>query len=240
MVALYLGYLQFGKKHKDTIKLRIENAELRKQKYRLSNQKKNIQDAFKIVFEQYEKEWAKDPQQMGMLKGIKELIDMIKNGGEGTRVGNWLRQIGRSDILETAISMVGDVATGDILGAVKTLIKQDKGISKEQEKAANTLIEMDYKDRAGAREMYKEENQMADEIAKRVIIWNLWIVFLAIVIEILVVIYMEDKTLIAIISSAIGGLVTALLQERQQVINFFFGSSIGSKNKDKQLMKKRQ
>ena len=166
--------------------------------------------------------------------------NMIKNGGEGTRVGNWLRQIGRSDILETAISMVGDVATGDILGAVKTLIKQDKGISKEQEKAANTLIEMDYKDRAGAREMYKEENQMADEIAKRVIIWNLWIVFLAIVIEILVVIYMEDKTLIAIISSAIGGLVTALLQERQQVINFFFGSSIGSKNKDKQLMKKRQ
>ena len=166
--------------------------------------------------------------------------NMIKNGGEGTRVGNWLRQIGRSDILETAISMVGNVATGDILGAVKTLIKQDKGISKEQEKAANTLIEMDYKDRAGAREMYKEENQMADEIAKRVIIWNLWIVFLAIVIEILVVIYMEDKTLIAIISSAIGGLVTALLQERQQVINFFFGSSIGSKNKDKELMKKRQ
>ena len=166
--------------------------------------------------------------------------NMIKNGGEGTRVGNWLRQIGRSDILETAISMVGDVATGDILGAVKTLIKQDKGISKEQEKAAYTLIEMDYKDRAGAREMYKEENQMADEIAKRVIIWNLWIVFLAIVIEILVVIYMEDKTLIAIISSAIGGLVTALLQERQQVINFFFGSSIGSKNKDKELMKKRQ
>ena len=165
---------------------------------------------------------------------------LLKNGGEGTRVGNWLRQIGRSDILETAISLVGDVATGDILGAVKTLIKQDKGITQEQEKIGNSLIEMDYNDRAGAREMYKAENEMADEIAKRVIIWNLWIVFLAIVIEILVVIYMQDKTLIAIISSAIGGLVTALLQERQQVINFFFGSSIGSKNKDKQLMKKRQ
>jgi len=87
--------------------------------------------------------------------------------------------------------------------------------------------------------MYKAENKMADEIAKRVIVWNLWIVFLAIVIEILVVIYMQDKTLIAIISSAIGGLTTALLQERQQVINFFFGSSIGSKTKDKQLNKNR-
>ena len=162
-----------------------------------------------------------------------------KNGGAGTRVGNWLRDIGRSDILDKAINMVGDVATGDFLGAVKTLIKKDDGISVEQEKEAYKLIELDYQDRAGAREMYKAENKMADEIAKRVIVWNLWIVFLAIVIEILVVIYMQEKTLIAIISSAIGGLTTALLQERQQVINFFFGSSIGSKTKDKQLNKNR-
>lgn len=162
-----------------------------------------------------------------------------KNGGDGTRVGNWLREIGRSDILDKAINMVGNVATGDILGAVKTLIKKDDGISPEQEKEAYKLIELDYQDRAGAREMYKVENEMADSIAKRVIVWNLWIVFIALVIEILVVIYMEDKTLIAIISSAIGGLTTALLQERQQVINFFFGSSIGSKNKEKQLNKNR-
>jgi hypothetical protein len=162
-----------------------------------------------------------------------------KNGGEGTRIGNWLRAIGRSDILDKAINMVGDVATGDILGAVKTLIKKDDTISPEQEKEAFKLIELDYQDRAGAREMYKVENQMADSIAKRVIVWNLWIVFIALLIEILVVIYMEDKTLIAIISSAIGGLTTALLQERQQVINFFFGSSIGSKNKEKQLNKNR-
>jgi len=165
--------------------------------------------------------------------------NLIKNGGEGTKVGKWLRGIGRSDILEKAVNMVGDIATGDFLGAVKTLIKKDEDISPEQEKEGNRLIEMDYEDRAGAREMYKTENKMADQIAKRVIVWNLWIVFLAIVIEILVVIYMEDKTLIAIISSAIGGLTTALLQERQQVINFFFGSSIGSKNKDKQLSKNR-
>lgn len=163
----------------------------------------------------------------------------IKNGGSGTRVGNWLREIGRSDILDKAVNIVGDVASGDILGAVKTLITKDNDITPEQQEQAYNLIQLDYQDRAGAREMYKEENQMADSIAKRVIVWNLWIVFIALVIEILVVIYMQDKTLIAIISSAIGGLTTALLQERQQVINFFFGSSIGSKEKDKQLNKKR-
>ena len=46
----------------------------------------------------------------------------IKNGGDGTKVGNWLRDIGRSDILEKAVNMVGDIAKGDYIGVIKTLI----------------------------------------------------------------------------------------------------------------------
>jgi hypothetical protein len=158
---------------------------------------------------------------------------LIKNGGDGTKVGNWLRTIGRSDILEKAIEIVGDVVTGDVLGAVKTLLKKDDDISPEQEKEGNRLIELDYADRASARQMYKVENVMADQIAKRVISWNLWVVFLAIAVEIIAVMYIDDKVLIAVISGAIGSFTTALLQERQQVINFFFGSSQGSKDKDR-------
>tara|TARA_R110002095_G_scaffold193603_1_gene171895 strand:+ start:28533 stop:29033 length:501 start_codon:yes stop_codon:yes gene_type:complete len=158
---------------------------------------------------------------------------LIKNGGDGTKVGNWLRTIGRSDILEKAIDIVGDVVTGDVLGAVKTLLKKDDDISPEQEKEGNRLIELDYADRASARQMYKVENVMADQIAKRVISWNLWVVFLAIAVEIIAVMYIDDKVLIAVISGAIGSFTTALLQERQQVINFFFGSSQGSKDKDR-------
>ena len=58
---------------------------------------------------------------------------------------------------------------------------------------------------------------------------------IAILIEIVSVMYIDDKVLIAIISGAIGSVTTALLQERQQVINFFFGSSRGSKSKSKEL-----
>ena len=61
----------------------------------------------------------------------------------------------------------------------------------------------------------------------------IWVVLFAVVIEIIAVIYIDDKVLIAIISGAIGSITTALLQERQQVIGFFFGSSKGSKDKDK-------
>ena len=89
-------------------------------------------------------------------------------------------------------------------------------------------------DRAKARDMYVgSDHAMADFVAKRVINYNVWVVLAAILIEILSVIYIDDKVLIAIISGAVGGFTTALLQERQQVINFFFGSSMGSKSKDK-------
>ena len=167
--------------------------------------------------------------------------NLIKNGGEGTKVGKWLRAIGRSDILESAVNIAGGVLTGNIttvLGAVKTLIKDDPKITPEQEAEANKLIELDYADIANARDMYKSTGHvMADKIADRVIVWNLWVVFLAIAVEILAVVYMEDKVLIAIISGAIGSFTTALLQERQQVINFFFGSSQGSKDKTNLLKK---
>ena len=45
--------------------------------------------------------------------------------------------------------------------------------------------------------------------------------------------YQDTEHEMAVISGAIGSVTTALLQERQQVINFFFGSSKGSKSKDK-------
>lgn len=88
------------------------------------------------------------------------------------------------------------------------------------------------------RDMYKSTgHEMADEIATRVIKWNLWVVLLAVIIEIGAVLLLDDKVLIAVISGAIGSITTALLQERQQIINFFFGSSRGSKNKDKLINK---
>ena len=169
----------------------------------------------------------------------KDNPKLIKNGGEGTRIGNWLREIGRSDILEKAVNMVGDITTGDYLGAIKTLIKKDPDISPEQEKEANRLIELDYADRKDARDMYKvTDHKMADQIAKRIIIYNLWVVILVTMIEIACVIFIDDKVLIAIISAAVGSITTALLQERQQVINFYFGSSAGSKKKTDLINKK--
>ena len=81
--------------------------------------------------------------------------NLIKNGGEGTKVGNFLRSIGKSDILEKAVNMVGDIATGDYLGAIKTLVSRDKDISPEDKQTASHLLDLDYADRADARDLQK-------------------------------------------------------------------------------------
>lgn len=95
-------------------------------------------------------------------------------------------------------------------------------------------LELYYKDMDSSRDMYKEtEHEMADSIADNVIKRNLIFVAVLVVVQVGSVIYIDDKVLIAVISSACAGIITALLQERQQVINFFFGSSKGSKDKDK-------
>ena len=165
----------------------------------------------------------------------------IKNGGEGTKIGKWLRSIDREDILQAG-SVATNIITGNWMGAVgaiKELIDDDKMITPEQKAEGNKVISLEYKDIAGARGMYKEtDHKTADIIAKKVIRWNILIAFAATILLIVCVIYIDDKVLIAIISASLSALSTALMQERQQVINFFFGSSIGSKDKTVLLGKK--
>ncbi len=156
-----------------------------------------------------------------------------KNGK--TRVGAFLQ-----NVAPEIIDKVGSILPSNgALGIVKNLINTDSKLTPEEKTKALELLEMDIKDLKDARSMYKSgKNKMADSIADRVIKLNLWVVLIAILIEIISVIYITDKVLIAIISGAIGSVTTALIQERQQVINFFFGSSIGSKEKNKLITKK--
>lgn len=82
------------------------------------------------------------------------------------------------------------------------------------------------------------DHKMADNIAKQIIDRNLPIIAVLVIINILVVYYLQDKaSLIAIASNIIGVSIANLFNERQAIVNFFFGSSIGSKDKTKHLQK---
>tara|TARA_R110000796_G_scaffold129685_2_gene245407 strand:+ start:38 stop:541 length:504 start_codon:yes stop_codon:yes gene_type:complete len=157
-----------------------------------------------------------------------------KNGGEGSKAGKFLRTFTKKVLPNVLEAVVG----GDLAKAIGIISNdpENAGLSKNEAEEFFRLVELDLKEMANVRDMYKNtDHSVADFVAKKVINFNLWVVLGAILIEVLSVLYINDKVLIAIISGAVGGVVTALLQERQQIINFFFGSSMGSKNKEKYL-----
>lgn len=90
-------------------------------------------------------------------------------------------------------------------------------------------------------ETYSKNSSMADKIAVQVIRWNLPVIFLLVAGNLWIVDrFKEDATLIAIASNIIGIAIGKLFGERQAVVNFFFGSSIGSKEKDTQIAKMKE
>ncbi|WP_294962617.1 hypothetical protein [Sulfurimonas sp.] len=89
-----------------------------------------------------------------------------------------------------------------------------------------------------AHETYQNKGDMGDKIAEQIIKRNLPIIGILVIVNVLLVYFLKDSaTLIAIASNIIGITIGNLFAERQAIVNFFFGSSIGSKDKDKQLHK---
>lgn len=85
-----------------------------------------------------------------------------------------------------------------------------------------------------AHDTYREKSETADLIANQIIMYNLPVIFLLLVMNVALLHFLkDDSTLIAIASNVIGVAIGMLFNERSTIINFFFGSSIGSKEKDK-------
>lgn len=89
-------------------------------------------------------------------------------------------------------------------------------------------------DRQSAREMYKEQNGQADKIADRITKFNVFYIIGLVLVNCLVVYFLEDNAaLVAAASNIIGLVIRDLLAQIQAVTGFYFGSSMGSKQKDK-------
>ena len=90
-----------------------------------------------------------------------------------------------------------------------------------------------YEDRKNARAMYSHHNEKTDEISSWIMLFNLPVIIILVVIQIACMYLLkENAQLLALIANVVGYVTSALLNERQQVTNFRFGSSVGSKLKD--------
>lgn len=186
---------------------------------------------------------------MGWLQRRREKKkDKIRKPFGETKFGKFAKKVGSKipeiagDVIDiatspnpigTAIDMVKDKLKGEADGGNEQAALLLHELERDRMTWEKEMYEIEVEDRKSARNMYMTKSGMADRIASQIINWNLPAIAALVVIEILTIIYMEDKTLIAIISSAVGGVTTALINERLTVIQFFFGSSKGSKDKQK-------
>lgn len=149
-------------------------------------------------------------------------------------------------VAPAALDTITDIAATVYppLGVVNTLVDSALGIAteegnadgitmlaKEQEGYSNEL-ELYYADLANARDMYKNtDHKQADKIADSVMKYNLIIIIAMVAIQVYVIMNVEGQ-IAAVITGIVGTITGALINERSTVVNFFFGSSMGSKDKD--------
>lgn len=108
----------------------------------------------------------------------------------------------------------------------KALMLRDRLEEREHE-----LILAGLDDVKSAREMYTEQHDMADDVARKVIRQNHILVLLLIAANCSVALLVDESGIALALGSLISASIGALWQERQQVIGFYFGSSLGSKQK---------
>lgn len=95
------------------------------------------------------------------------------------------------------------------------------------------LQQLAFKDREDARSMYKVHHDQADEIASNIMKYNpLYILLVIIALGAAYFFLKEKPELLMAATSILSMAVSRLFDERKEVTGFFYGSSMGSKQKD--------
>jgi len=154
----------------------------------------------------------------------------------------------------SAVGKVGELLKGkaEKEEAAKEALVEFEQFKMEWEKEMFQLEIEAYKaeaaDRDSARKNLQDDRAMSDEIARKVVNRNLTFIFILLVVQVTVTIFsvflsdqfIDDKqmavtvgsSLGSVVGAAIGTVIGSLLQERSQVVGYFFGSSMGSRQKD--------
>jgi hypothetical protein len=138
-----------------------------------------------------------------------------------------------SKVLDFATSQTGESdheKAISVLNANPELAAQLKQTLIENE---HELDMAPYLDRKGAREMHNKHPEQADKIADGIMKFNLPYIFVLLVANVLAMFFLKDySAILAIVSNLLGMTIKSLFDERNCVTGFYFGSSMGSKNKD--------
>lgn len=87
-----------------------------------------------------------------------------KNGGKGTKVGNFLRSINFSK----AGQVIGNLATGDIKGAFAVLSDKDNGLTEEEREYSLKVMQLDIEEMASVTERWSADMNSDSLLSKNV------------------------------------------------------------------------
>lgn len=167
-----------------------------------------------------------------------------------TVFGKILQSIGKS-LPELASDVFNVVTSPNPFGAVMDTLKSKLASSQTGAVGDNFNNELDniseddkelflasLADVAGARDMYKSsDHTQADKVADIIMKKNLQYIAVLVLVNISVMVFSEklqlNTALIVAIGNVLGMVIQSLINERQQVVGFYMGSSLGSKIKDK-------
>ena len=85
-----------------------------------------------------------------------------------TRIGDFLRGIKKSNLIGDAVDMVADLSTGNVLGALQTLLGKEEGISQEQREHALELIRLDIEQDKGITSRWTADLRWGNFITKTI------------------------------------------------------------------------
>lgn len=147
-----------------------------------------------------------------------------------TRVGNFLK-----NTAPHILDIIGDVLpdTG-ALGIVKNLIDKDDTLSPQQKAEAINLLKIDLENTKDARDLQKVALQQNDLFSKR------FVYYLATFWSVIGATYLFMATFTTVVNPKMADTVLGFLLGTivATIINFFFGSSQGSKDKANELLKR--
>ena len=87
-----------------------------------------------------------------------------KNGGKGTKVGNFLRSIN----FIKAAEVVGNIATGDIKEAFKILSDKDNGLTPEEREYSLKVMQMDIEEMSSVTKRWESDMTSDSWLSKNV------------------------------------------------------------------------
>jgi hypothetical protein len=111
-----------------------------------------------------------------------------KNGGEGTKVGNFLRKIN----FTKAAEVVGNLVAGDIKGAIDVISDKDNGMTPEERQFALTVMRLDIEEMESVTKRWASDMASDSWLSKNVRPLSLIFLTIATVVLIYLDFYYED------------------------------------------------